>query len=183
MNTANNKANTRQQIDAALAIRIKAGDPEALEKIVDRYLPQLTGFFRYMKVPDQMVDDLVQETFEKLIKKISLYDETKKFSSWLMTMGRNIYLDEYRRNSMKNRVVQNIQQPVQPSVEEQVIVRQSASEILKALKPHEKFLIELRVFQGMQFAEIAELTGENPTTLRSRFFRLIERLKISQDKI
>jgi len=172
----------KQQEDFKLIVKIRQGDQEALSKLLDRYLPQLMGFFRYLKVPDAMIEDMVQATFEKLLKKLNLYDDSKSFSSWIMTIGRNLYFDEHRRESCKREHVQEMPviSPVTP--EEEVIVRHSASELLKALTSQEKFIVEMRIFQGVPFAEIAEMTGEVEATLRSRFFRLMKRLRISTVK-
>lgn len=169
----------RQKRDFVLIKKIRAGDVTALERLIDRYLSQLVGFFRYLRAPESMVEDLAQETFEKVIRKLDSYDENKAFASWLMTIGRNLYFDECRRLKRKReRQAEYVHEPVS-SPEELVVVRQSASELLQTLKPAEKFLVELRVFQNMPFAEIGEITGENEVTLRSRFFRIMGRLRLS----
>ena len=50
-------------------------------------------------------------------------------------------------------------------------------ELLKGLSEKERFIIEMRIFKELPFADISELTGESETSLRSRFFRVINRLK------
>ena len=172
----------KQSEDLKLIIKIRQGDQYALEQLLDRYLHQLMGFFRYLKVPDMIIEDMVQATFEKVLKKLDLYDESKSFSSWIMTIGRNLYFDEHRRETRKREKSQELKATPQATPEEEVIVRQSASELLKALTPQEKFLVEMRIFQGVPFSEMAEITGEVETTLRSRFFRLMRRLRISTTK-
>lgn len=179
---ATTSKNNKQAEDLKLIIKIRQGDQHALEKLLDRYLPQLMGFFRYLKVPDIIIEDMVQETFEKVLKKLDLYDDSKSFSSWIMTIGRNLYFDEHRREARKREKSQELKAAPQITPEEEVIVRHSASDLLKALTTQEKFLVEMRIFQGVPFAEIAEITGEVETTLRSRFFRLMRRLRISTTK-
>ncbi len=176
------KDNEKQTEDLYLVARIRSGDEASLERLVDKYIPQLIGFFRYLRVPDSMIDDLVQETFERLLRKLDSFDAEKKFSAWLMTIGRNLYFDERRKNSrQKDRQIE-MTPPHQATPEEEVVVRQSASELLQTLNQQERFLVDLRIFQGLAFAEIAELTNENETTLRSRFFRLMGRLRLASQK-
>jgi RNA polymerase sigma-70 factor (ECF subfamily) len=172
----------KQADDLYLIARIKAGDEQSLERLVDKYIPQLIGFFRYLRVPEALIDDMVQETFEKLIKKIDYFDPQKKFSAWLMTIGRNLYFDECRKQVRQRERQSEIAPPAQATPEEEIVVRQTASELLKTLSYQERFLVDLRIFQGMAFAEIAELTNENEATLRSRFFRIMNRLRISTQK-
>lgn len=176
------KDNDKQTEDLYLIARIRTGDEASLERLVDKYIPQLLGFFRYLRVPDAMIEDLVQETFERLLRKLDSYDPEKKFSAWLMTIGRNLYFDECRKNARQKDRQTEMTLPHQVTPEEEVVVRHSASELLQTLNPQERFLVDLRIFQGLAFAEIAELTNENEATLRSRFFRLMGRLRIATQK-
>ncbi len=172
----------RQTEDLFLIAKIRAGDVPALERLVDKYIPQLIGFFRYLRVPELMVDDLVQETFERFLRRLETYDQEKKFSAWLLTIGRNLYFDECRRQVRQKDHQADIMPGHQATPEEEVVVKQSASELLSTLNDQERFLVDLRIFQGLAFAEIAELTGENDATIRSRFFRLMGRLRIATQK-
>lgn len=176
------KRQEKQTEDLYLISKIRAGDEQCLERLIDKYIPQLIGFFRYLRVPESIVEDMVQETFERIIRKLDSYDQDKKFSAWLMTIGRNLYFDERRRRVRQNEKQSEIVLPTQITPEEEVVVRHSATELLKTLNSQERFLVDLRIFQGLAFAEIAELTNENEATLRSRFFRIMGRLRISTQK-
>jgi len=175
-------ATARQKEDLVLIRKIREGDVTALDRLIDRYLNQLVNFFRYLRAPEASVDDLVQETFERIIRKLDSYDENKRFSAWLLTVGRNIYFDQCRGESRRREHLQQVVHEPVPTPEEEVVERQTASELLQTLSPQERFLVELRVFQAVPFAEIAELTGEVEVTLRSRFFRIMGRLRISLEK-
>ncbi|PKL48715.1 MAG: hypothetical protein CVV42_08715 [Candidatus Riflebacteria bacterium HGW-Riflebacteria-2] len=175
-------ATARQNEDLVLIRKIREGDVGALDRLVDRYLNQLVNFFRYLRAPEASVDDLVQETFERVIRKLDAYDEHKRFSAWLLTVGRNLYFDQCRRENRRREHLQQAVLEPTPTPEQEVVERQTASELLQTLTPPERFLVELRVFQAMPFAEIAELTGEVEVTLRSRFFRIMGRLRITLEK-
>ncbi|HNX74169.1 MAG TPA: sigma-70 family RNA polymerase sigma factor [Candidatus Rifleibacterium sp.] len=177
-----NAAAIRQAEDASLVRRIRGGDAAALSQLIDRYLSQLLAFFRYLRAPESMVDDLVQATFERMMLKLDFYEDDKRFSSWLMTVGRNLYFDECRRETRRREILPEVAAGHVPTPEEEVVVRHSAGELLQELTAPERFLVEMRVFQGVPFAEIADLTGEVEATLRSRFFRLMSRLRIEAEK-
>ena len=172
----------RQAEDISLIRKIRDGDSQALSMLVDRYLPQLLAFFRYLRAPESMVEDLVQATFERMMLKLDTFEEDRKFSSWLITVGRNLYFDECRRDNRRREITGEVTPGHAVTPEEEIVVRHSAGELLRDLTPPEKFLVEMRVFQAMPFAEIAELTGEVEATLRSRFFRLMGRLRIEAEK-
>ena len=175
----NSSSISEKVLDSDLISLVKKGDTKALDKLLEIYIPQLTAFFRYIHVPEDSVEDLVQETFEKMINKIDTFDENKKFSTWLMTIGRNIYIDQYRRKNKGNEIIASeyIETPDSVDPEKETIDKLSVEELLKNLNDKERFLLEMRIFQKMPFAEISEVTGESETSLRSRFFRAINRLK------
>ncbi len=167
-----------QENNLALIRSVKKGDTEALDKLLNIYIPQLNSFFHYIHVPEDNIEDLIQETFERMIKKIDSFDETKRFSTWLMTIGRNIYVDQYRRKVKGEEIIaEESRDNISSDPEAEVIGKISVEELLKSLSDKEKFLIEMRIFKQMPFADISEVTGESETSLRSRFFRTLNRLR------
>ncbi len=172
-------ANISEKIsDSELIKLIKKGDSMALNKLLDLYIPQLTAFFKYIHVQEDLIEDLIQETFEKMINKIDSYDESKKFSTWLMTIGKNLYVDQYRKKVKSEEYIANEKQDNSFSdPENEAIGKISVEELLKVLTEKERFIIEMRIFKEMPFADISQITGESETSLRSRFFRVINRLK------
>ncbi len=172
------KISNQSNDSTELIKKVKNGDCTALNTLLEKYIPQLTAFFHYIHVPDDSIEDLIQETFEKMLNKIDTFDENKKFSTWIMTIGRNLYVDQYRRKIKGEEIIANENnQNAYADPENEVIGKISVEELLKSLNEKEKFLLEMRIFQKMSFSEIAEITGENETSLRSRFFRTLNRLR------
>ena len=170
--------NSSNLSDLKLVQAIKKGDGKALDDLLELYIPQLNAFFHYIHVPEDSVEDLIQETFERMITKIDSFDENKRFSIWLMTIGRNLYIDQYRRKIKSEEFVfEEEQNNSLNDPEKEVVGKISVEELLKNLSDKEKFLIEMRVFKQMPFADISEVTGETETSLRSRFFRTLSHLR------
>jgi RNA polymerase sigma-70 factor (ECF subfamily) len=170
--------NSSNLSDLELVQAIKKGDSKALDELLELYIPQLNAFFHYIHVPEDSVEDLIQETFERMITKIDSFDENKRFSTWLMTIGRNLYIDQYRRKIKSEEIVfEEEQNNSLNDPEKEVVGKISVEELLKNLSDKEKFLIEMRVFKQMPFADISVVTGETETSLRSRFFRTLSHLR------
>lgn len=166
--------------DRQIVEGLKSGRESAVLQMVAKYLPQLKAFLTYLKAPESIVDDIIQEAFLKAIKKISSYDESRSFSAWLMMISRNQFYDEIRKEKARS----NRERLSAPSRsyehvfrEDNVVAEADVSELIGRMAITDQFLLELRVFQEMSFVEIAELTGEPEGTLRSRFCRLMKKLK------
>jgi RNA polymerase sigma-70 factor (ECF subfamily) len=168
--------------DLKLIAKIKKGDKQALSHLIDKYLPQLFAFYKYMRVPESSIDDFIQDTFIKVMEKLDLYDENRKFSTWILTVAKNTFIDQCRKETRRAEIRKEILIEKEPvgSIEDKVIVKQSTEELLRGLSEEERLLVELRIFQGVPFSEISEMTGEFEATLRSRFFRTLAKLRKRQ---
>lgn len=161
--------------------RINKGDVSALEPLLDLYIPQLRAFFKHLNVPNIYIDDLIQETFEKMLSNLEKFDDSKKFYSWLMTIGRNLYIDQYRRRVKGDEIMAAESAAVINSsnvdIESEAIGKISVEELLNILDDTERYIVDLRVFKRFSFGEIAEVTDTPEVTLRSKFFRAMKKLR------
>lgn len=170
--------------DADLVLKARQGDPYGFQELVRRYLNQLQGFLRYLHAPTDKVEDLAQETFLKAFRSLEGFDAQRPFLNWLLSIARNTLYDEwerYRRDQELERS-QKAESTITPGIEDQVIVRQTAQELLEAVSDADRILLELRIYRDLPFAEIAGLTGETEGALRVRFHRLIQRLRLTAEK-
>ena len=163
--------------DIQLIVQARNGQSGALELLIDRHIPSLISFLRYLRVPPDSIDDLVQMTFEKVLKNLDRYIQSQSsFISWVLTIGRNTWIDEWRR--LGRPIPESCSGPIPAAgPEEEAVSRLSVEELLAALTDQDRLLIELRVFRYVPFAEIAVLFAEPENTLRSRYFRLMQRLR------
>lgn len=85
--------------DAALMLRVKEGDREAFEALVEKYKHPVMNLL-YRTLPDAIeAEDLAQQVFIQVYKSAHRYQVAAKFSTWLFTIARNLCLNEIRRRS------------------------------------------------------------------------------------
>ena len=85
--------------DAALMLRVKEGDMDAFEALVEKYKqPVANLIFRTIKDASE-AEDLAQNVFVQVFKSAHRYQVSAKFSTWLYTIARNVCLNEIRRRS------------------------------------------------------------------------------------
>jgi RNA polymerase sigma-70 factor, ECF subfamily len=88
-----------QDPDAALMLRVKEGDREAFEGLVEKYKHPVMNLL-YRTLPDAIeAEDLAQQVFIQVYKSAHRYQVAAKFSTWLFTIARNLCLNEIRRRS------------------------------------------------------------------------------------
>jgi RNA polymerase sigma-70 factor (ECF subfamily) len=164
--------------DADFFRRIRNGEKSVFSELVHRYHAPLVSFLRYLQVPSGCIDDVVQETFLRVYRHIDKFDPARSFASWLMTIGRHVYVDEKRRGWETREVaVESMDDPDPRGFEEAMLGQMAVDEFLSGLAETDRFLIEMRVFERVSFEELARLMEQSEGALRVRFHRLMKRLK------
>ena len=83
--------------DVEDARRAQTGDAAAFEALVQRWQgPLLNLAYRFCR-DRTLAEDMVQEAFLRIHRKLDLYDERSRFSSWMFTVATRVFISESRR--------------------------------------------------------------------------------------
>lgn len=173
--------------DAEVVERFLEGDPRAFGELVSRYDKRLLNFV-YRTVGDrERAQDLVQETFVRVFRHLHRFDRSKKFSTWIYTIASNLAKNELRNRSRSPLVLfQTIKasweadhRPLEwedPKLRPDDLFRKRhLRELVEAavdrLPEHHRVVFVLRELEGKTYEEIAEITGCNLGTVKSRLNR------------
>jgi RNA polymerase sigma-70 factor, ECF subfamily len=85
--------------DAALMMRVKAGDGAAFAELVDKYKQPVINLAYRMLRDVAEAEDVAQNVFLQVHKSAHRYEVSSKFSTWLFTIARNLSLNEIRRRT------------------------------------------------------------------------------------
>lgn len=172
-----NKNEINRQIKNA-----KEGKQSGFNFLLNHFWNTVYGFQLKRVLDEHEAEDITIEAFAKAFDKIHTYDEKYSFSTWIISISKNIQIDRFRK---KNTSIQpektdtsagRIQQiPDQtPTAEDQLIGQQNLAQLLnyvKQLKPEYQKVIHLRYFQEMRYSEIAEELNETLSTIKVRILR------------
>jgi RNA polymerase sigma-70 factor (ECF subfamily) len=169
--------------DAALVPRARAGDRRALEVLLDRHADLVHAVCRRIVVHPEDALDATQEAMIAIARGVTRFDGRAAFSTWCYRIATNAALDELRRR--RRRPV-----PAHPDLPEpvaggsgpadQVAARLDVDAALAEVPPEFRAAVVLRDLCDLDYAEIADVLGIPPGTVRSRISRgraiLVERL-------
>jgi len=161
----------------------QSNDERAFEILVQRYKNPLTNYvFRFVGDFD-VCSDIVQETMIKFHRYKDNYSSIAKFSTWIYTIAGNLARTEYRRRQRKRFVSVNDygedhkpyeipDECYRPDViTDSGIKDKIIQDALLKVKESFREAVILRDVQGMTYEEIAEITGLNVGTVKSRINR------------
>ncbi len=178
----------RDENDIALVRRVKNGDKQAFNLLVEKYqfrIKRLVG--RFIKDSSEQ-DDIVQESFFKTYRAIARFRGDSAFYTWLYRIAVNtaknylvarsrrppaedVIVDEMLYYSDGERLVEfNSPEKIMQSDQLMETITHSISNLPAELKE----AIQLREFDGLSYEDIATVMNCPIGTVRSRIFRARE---------
>lgn len=159
--------------DDELARRAAAGDRAALDALLRNHTNLVHGVCRrILGNPDDALD-AAQEALLAIARKIGSFDGRAKFSTWAYRVATNAALDEARRRSRRPLPAEHVAENARTaeSTESTIADRLDVDAALAQLTPEYRAAVALRDLVGMDYAEIADVLGIPPGTVRSRISR------------
>jgi RNA polymerase sigma-70 factor (ECF subfamily) len=86
---------TRQR-DAEWMKRVQSGDPEAFRALILAYQNRIAAALARMAGPAFDPEELAHEVFVRVWKSAHRYEPSARLSTWLLTIARNLFLNELR---------------------------------------------------------------------------------------
>lgn len=166
--------------DSTLVSQYKNGNEEAFETLVNRHKSRIFTTI-YLIVKDNYVaEDLLQETFIKVIKTIKTgkYNEEGKFLPWIMRIAHNLAIDHFRKAKRYPVIVMedgssvfNTMDFAEDSMESRQIEKDTHTrlkDMIQELPSAQREVLVMRHYMEMSFQEIADATGVSINTALGR---------------
>lgn len=175
--------------DKKLVEKILAGDDTAFEQLVKIYLKPIYNFLYRLTGDSSTLDDLTQETFIKVWKNLSRFDQSKKFRTWIFTIGRNTAYDFLKKKKSipftffedgegNNRMNEIADEKILASeVLEKADAVKDIEKSLKKIPRRYRVILIMRYKDDFSLGEIAEILGKPYNTVKSQHQRALRCLK------
>ena len=186
MNAASNsvhEAAQHESDDRELVERCQQGDLDAYGILVGRYRNKVYGLAFSMLRNEQDATDLSQEAFVRGWQGIRRFKNNSSFYTWIYRITTNLVIDVVRRRDRRPTTTfeEGIEPDTDPSVQEPPSTNPSPVEevqrkelrgqidaALLELSPEHRAVVQLREFEGLDYATIAKATGCSIGTVMSR---------------
>jgi RNA polymerase sigma-70 factor (ECF subfamily) len=181
-------------ITADMVLRAQQGDEDANRAIVEGLQrPVIATIYRFLGPAYRRdVEDIAQEVFLKVFRAIQRFDASRaKFTTWVYTFVRNHCFDILKKKKLKTTSLSAVTddghdrdrdfadaRELQPTAgAENTELGRRIGEALATLGEDQRMVFVLREYEQLDYREIAEITGVNEGTVKSRLFRAKESLR------
>jgi len=174
----------KELTDKELVLRVLNGYEPCFQVLIHRYYRSIyTVVYRIVKNPTE-AEDVTQEACMKAYFQLAMYDNTYKFSTWMLTIGSHLAIDYLRKRRVytlsldEATDVQLISDagltPEQTLMEKEY--KKHVQVYLKQLPPKYRTAIFLRYWRNLSYDEISQSLSISPVVVKARLHRARELL-------
>ncbi len=167
------------EIDQALVVNACRGNREAHSRLYELCAPMVYTLARRMLTSPAMAEDILQETFIEVIRKIDTYRGDAGFGFWVRRIAVNKCLMHLRSAWSSRRVDMELSDVVCPrtegkQVEKQIILERALAELPET----SRVVVWLHDVEGYTHKEIGQMMSQTTSFSKSQLARAHERLRI-----
>ena len=175
--------------DVRLMLEVGDDSAAAFEELMLRYQGRLVTILTHLVGSRDEAEDLTQEVFLRVYRARKRYVPGAKFSTWLFTIANNVASNALRTLSRRREVKLQVRQsgPMGATPMDMVVqassgqmparqldkaeTRQVVRMAVEALNERQRMAVLLNKFEGMCYADIAEIMELSPQAIKSLLCR------------
>jgi RNA polymerase sigma-70 factor (ECF subfamily) len=179
--------------DAAVMLRVAAGDESAFNYLVGKYHRAMISFLYRMVRSQAVAEELAQEVFLRVYRSRESYRAEAKFTTWLYRIATNLAVNN-ARDTRHERSVQNVyldapdeETGTTPDVaDDELTVEQRLlrDERMAAIRSHvmalperQRMAVLMHKYQGMDYRQIGDVLKLSESATKSLLFRAYQTLR------
>jgi len=166
--------------DLEIIRRCSEGDARAQELLYRRYFSFAMSLAVRYTCDEGDAMETVNDSFMKVLEKISEFDTTRSFKSWYGKIVVNSSIDRYRRNVKHASNIPLVDIGATEMIEPEIVSQLSAADIISLLgQLPENYRITFNLFEieGYSHDEIAQMLGISESGSRSNLSRARKMLR------
>ena len=141
------------------------------------HLPRLRRYARALTGDVARADDLVQDTLERALAKLDLWQPGSDLRAWLFTLMHNLFINQLRaRRPQDTALDEALEIPVSGGQMEALAARDMHAALAR-LPEEQRAVILLVGLEQFSYAEAAQVLGVPAGTVMSRLARARERMR------
>jgi RNA polymerase sigma-70 factor (ECF subfamily) len=179
--------------DAAIMLRVAAGDEAGFNFLVQKYHRSMINFLYRMTHNQAIAEELAQEVFLRVYRSRESYRAEAKFTTWLYRIATNLAVN-HARDTKHERTAQNVylDSPDEetgttpevaddrPTIEQSLLKDERMAAIRKhvmALPERQRTAVMMHKYQGLDYRQIGDVLKLSESATKSLLFRAYQTLR------
>ncbi len=164
--------NSEKVYDELLVLRYQSGDDLALPRLIERWQSRLVNYARMTTNDTDLANDIVQDTWITVIKKIRSLRDSRSFRPWLYRIVAHKIYDHFKHVKVKNDHIDASRPSENPKVvdssQQLLESRQEMNLVLNKLSREHRAVLVLHYLEEFEIQDIAGILSIPSGTVKSR---------------
>ena len=165
-----------------LVVLLNEQSNDAFNYLYDNYSGAIYTIINQVVSDKDTANDVMQEVFVNIWRKINTYDATKgRLFTWMLNIARNAAIDKVRskgyRDNQRNQPIAEGEDKGMVMSSNPAVSDVGLKKVLTTLNEEYRKLIDLSYFQGFTHEEIAKMMGIPLGTVKTRIRTAISQLR------
>ena len=174
--------------DRSLMLRVKKGDQAAFRMIVEKYHNSIMNLCHRFIGNQEDAEEIAQDVFIRLLRYADSYEPKAKLTTYLYRIAVNLSINRIRDNKWKryipwesanvhSRMPDNTNCDTPDRLLEQKEKSEAIRSIIDSLPASQRKAVILKRFEGLSYAEIADVMNTSVSAVESLLFRAKQTLR------
>ena len=179
--------------DAAWMRRVQGGDPDAFRELILAYQSRVAAAAARMAGPGFDPEEIAHEVFVRVWKSAHRYEPSARLSTWLLTIARNLVLNELRYKARHPTVSRDAPAEEGGAPEDSLPasannrpdslllereLQQAIDAALQQLPENQRTALVLRRYEELSYEEIAAVLEVSVPSVKSLLFRARSEMRL-----
>ncbi len=179
--------------DAELVARLKNREGEAVGVLVKQYADRLYNYAYYRCNNHHTAEDVVSETFVRVIEKIHGYEQREiPFRAWVFRIAHNLLVNHFRQSKRHNLVsldkldwsmetaggmAGNLDLADKKDLVSQISDRDALKQAIDALPEDQQAVFVMRFIEELELEQVALMMDRSVVSIKSLQYRAVKNLR------
>jgi len=179
-----------RESELTLVARLRQGDAAAFDEVYTAFNVRLFTFLLRLSRRRDVAEDLLEETWLRLVKHAGRLRIDTRLGPWLFTVARNLHVSFNRSRLLEDSAATSLialwpfaprrSSPFEAAAANELYAR--IERALAALPPASREVLVLVGVAGLDHADAADVCGVTPEALRQRLHRAREALSLALER-
>jgi RNA polymerase sigma factor (sigma-70 family) len=156
---------------------------KAFRKLISLYKERLYWHIRKMVISHDDTDDVLQNTFIKIYKNISKFNQESKLFSWMYRIATNEAITFInKRARKKNIAISDIHEQLATNLESDVYfsgdeIQKILQQAIATLPQKQQLVFNMKYFDEIKYHEMSEILETSVGALKASYFHAVKKIE------
>ena len=158
-----------------LAIKCQLGEPAAFDELVAQWHGPLWQYIRRMVDGNELADELLQETWLRILRGIANLREPASLVAWMFGIARRVLMNRFREKYRQSHFIEDstCELPVNDPDTDRIDLKDEIRDMLQKLEClpiQQRELLSLYYLENLSVDQLAQVLGIPAGTVKSRLY-------------